>query len=277
MYRWPLRLALDVTWGGHPYGRQILGSEESVARLGSQSLAACHERVALSGRGVLVCVADADPDDAAASIARRFTDLVAGEAPSFAAPAWPLHAEERVESRDKAQSALAMMFPGPARDDDARYAAMLLCGVASGLGGRFFEVLRERQSLAYTVMVSPLVRRLAGAFVAYIAMSPEKEVTARAGLLQEFQRFCEEPVTERELQQAQTYAIGTHAIRRETAGSIMGDLADAWLFGTSLAEIGEYEERVRAVTAGEIQRLAKRCFDPDRRVEGLIRGAGRRV
>ena len=277
MFRWPLRLAVEGTRGAHPYGRQLLGNEASVGKLGSQYLTAWHESVALSARGVLACVADAEPDDAAAAVARRFTDLTERAAPGVDAPDWPGSAAQHVEPRDKAQSALALMLPGPARDDDSRFAASILCGIASGLGGRFFEELRERQSLAYTVIVMPMARRLAGAFVAYIAMSPEKEEAARAGLLKEFARLCEEPVTERELTQAQTYALGTNAIRREAAASIMGDLADTWLFGRSLAEIGQYEGRIRGVTADEILRLARQCFDPTRRIEGMIRGAGRKV
>jgi zinc protease len=277
MYRWPLRMAFDATWGGHPYGRQVLGNEKSVGRLGPQYLSAWHESIALSGKGVLVCVANADPDDVVAMLARRFTDVTGGAAPSVERPSWPDGSQLKVEAREKAQSALAMMFPGPARDDPDRYAASLISAVASGLGGRFFEVLRERQSLAYTVMLSPLVRQLAGAFIAYIAMSPEKEEVARAGLLQEFVRLCESPVTPRELAQAQTYAVGTNAIRRESAGSIMHDMAEAWLFGSSLSEIGEYESRIRAVTAEDIQRVSKRYFDPTRRIEGVIRGAGRKV
>jgi zinc protease len=277
MYRWPLRMAVEGAWGAHPYGRQLLGTEGSVGKLGSQYLSAWHESVALSARGVLVCVADAEPDDIAAAVARRFGDLTEGAAPLIAAPDWPTRPDLRAEPRDKAQSALAMLLPGPARDDDDRFAATLLCGIASGLGGRLFEELRDRQSLAYTVMLMPMVRRLAGALVAYIAMSPEKEDAARDGLLREFAKFAAEPVTARELTQAQTYALGTHAIRREAAASIMGDLAETWLFGRSLAEIGEYEDRIRAVTAAEIQRVARISLDPTVRVEGLIRGTGRKV
>ena len=62
-----------------------------------------------------------------------------------------------------------MLFPGPSRTDGARFAAHLLAGVASGLGGRFFEELRDRRSLAYTVSAFASERRLAGLFVSYIA------------------------------------------------------------------------------------------------------------
>ena len=277
MYRWPMRLATEGAWSGHPYGRQVLGTEASLGRLRPEALVEWHDAVARTGRGVLVCVADMAPDDAVAELARRFTELAECPAPVVTVPVWPATVVERVDSRDKAQSSLAMFFPGPARNDEARFTATILSGVASGLGGRFFEELRDRQSLAYTVMVAPLIRQHAGAFAAYIAMSPEKEDAARAGLLEQFARLGAEPVTDRELIQARTFAIGSHAIRREAAASIMGDLADAWLFGDSLDEIARYDARIREVTAADIQALARRCFDPSRRVEGIIRGSGRAV
>ena len=57
----------------------------------------------------------------------------------------------------------------------------------------------------------------------------------------------------------------------------MGDIADAWLFGRSLLELMEYESRVRAVSAAQMLQLARAYFDPERRVEGVVRGTGRVV
>ena len=119
-------------------------------------------------------------------------------------------------------------------------------------------------------------RSLAGAFVAYIATGPEKEEVARRGLLAEFAKLREDPVTARELEQAQTYAVGVHAIRQQSGGAVLGDLVDAWLFGR-LAELEEYDARVRGVTAAAMQELARRYFDEERRVEGIIRGVGKTV
>lgn len=277
MYRWPLRLAAEAAWADHPYGRSVLGTEASVGRLGAKELAVWHEAHAVAARGVIVCVADADAADAVAAIARRFGDLSERAAPVVSAPVWTNAVIERVDGRDKAQSALAMLFPGPSRDNPARHAASILAGVASGLGGRFFEELRDRRSLAYTVLVAPIVRRHAGAFLGYIATSPEKEEAARAGLLEQFAQLCAEPVTDRELAQAKTFALGSHAIRREAAANVMADLADAWLYGESLAEIDEHEARIRAVTADHVLAVARASFDANRRVEGTIRGVSRAV
>ena len=200
-----------------------------------------------SRRRACSCASVTSSRTRAPSLATRFfSGLRAADAGEVAVPVWPDRLRTSDDRRDKAQSALAMLFEGPGRGDDARFSAGLIAGVASGLGGRFFDELRDRQSLAYTVMAAPIVRRRAGAFSAYIAMSPEKEDAARSGLLREFARLRESPVTERELEQAKTYALGTWAIRRESAAAVMGDIADAWLFGRSLDRaVGVRRSRAR--------------------------------
>jgi zinc protease len=153
----------------------------------------------------------------------------------------------------------------------------LIATVASGLGGRFFDELRDRQSLAYTVQAGVSERRAAGMFVSYIATSPEKESIARDGLLAEFAKLRDVGVTEGEITRAKEYTVGSHAISQESGGAVLGELLDAWMFGSGLAEMERFEEKVRAVTAVEMRDLAVRYFDPERRVEGIIRGVGRTV
>jgi zinc protease len=175
------------------------------------------------------------------------------------------------EEMDKAQTALAIAFPAPALSSERRYAAGLLASVASGLGGRFFDELRDRQSLCYTVHAYHLPRRAAGAFVAYIATSPEKEEIARAGLLREFQRFRDEPVSPAELERAQRYAVGSHAISQQSGSAILADVVEAWLLGR-LEELDRYEEAIYGVDREEMAAIAEECFDPSIRAEGIVRG-----
>ena len=99
---------------------------------------------------------------------------------------------------------------------------------------------------------------------------------ARAGLVAEFEKLRREPVREEELQRAQTYAIGTHAIRQQSGGAVLGDMIDAYVFGT-LAELDEYTNRNLSVTTASMRALAERQFDPARMVEGAVRGVGREV
>jgi zinc protease len=174
-------------------------------------------------------------------------------------------------TRDKAQTALAMAFPAPSRDDPDHVAFELVAGIASGLGGRFFEALRDAKSLAYTVSASPVTRRRAGMFTAYIATDPAREDEAREGLLAEFARLVDAPVGADELARAQGYALGVRAIRQQSGGVVLGEVLDAWLLGEGLDELDAWAGRIRSATPATLQRLAAQWFDPARRVEGIVR------
>lgn len=276
MYRYPMRLATQVAFAGHPYGVPALGTESSLRGHTRDDLEQWHGSQLFEAPSVLAVVGDADPDELAAIAARHFNELRFEGPRALPAPSWPERLVEAVEHREKAQTALVMSWPSPSRADIARFDVAMLAGVASGLGGRLFEELRDKQSLCYTVHAFASERRAAGTFNAYIATSPEKETAAREGLLIEMAKLREDPVAEEELRRAQTYAIGVHAIRQQSGGAVLGELVEAWMFG-SLRELEEYESRVRAVTAQGVRDTARRYFEPHRRVEGIVRGVGKRV
>jgi zinc protease len=271
MYSYPIHLAGAAAYGAHPYARATLGTERSLHAITTRDLRERHARSVTRGRVVVGVVGDVDPGHAAEVAAGVFEKLEYDERAQLGRPAWPDAARLTAEERDKAQTALAMAFPAPSRGDDDRFAARLISLMASGLGGRFFDELRERQSLAYTVGVQVIERALAGTFIGYIATAPEKEERARAGLLREFQRLREDLVSEDELERAKEYAVGTRVIRRESNGALLSEMIDAWLFGR-LAESAEFEGKIRSVTRKQVRRLAAACFDPGRRAEGVVRG-----
>lgn len=275
MYRQPMRLAAEMAWPAHPYGRSTLGTEASVRALTPAALRDWHAARVLESPAVIAAVGDLDPAETADLLARRFGALRRAEPVVVPVAPWTTRAIEKVEERDKAQTAIALFFDGPSRRDASRFDAEMLGGVASGLGGRFFEELRDRQSLAYTVMARPYPRQAGGTFAAYIATSPEKEETARRGLLTEFARFVDEDVSAEELDRARTYAIGTWQIRQSSGAAVLGDLAEAWVNGT-LAELTSFPADLAAVTPRRMRDLARRWFDPSRRVEGIVRGVRRR-
>jgi zinc protease len=277
MYRYPMRLASSVAFKGHPYGIPPMGTEESLRAITAEQARDWHRTKTLESAVVIGIVGDVDPGQAADLVAREFGALELDKPPKVGKPRWPKSVKIAAESRDKAQTAIALAFPGPSRTDDARFAASLIGTVASGLGGRFFDELRERQSLAYTVHAAASEKRLAGTFVSYIATSPEKEGLARAGLLAEFAKLRDSAVTPEELDRAKEYVVGSHAISQESGGALLGEILDAWMFGDGLHEILEHDARVRAVTAEQMKDVAEKYFDPEKRVEGIVRGVGRTV
>ncbi|MBL8960673.1 MAG: insulinase family protein, partial [Gemmatimonadetes bacterium] len=216
MYRHPTRLALAAAFAGHPYARSAMGSEAALAAATVAQAREMHRALVLEGDVVLGVIGDVDPEEVAACASEWLSPLTWSARAPVAEPSWGGHGQQVAEQRDKSQTALLMVFPGPSRREPSRFTAQILSAVTSGLGGRFFDELREKRSLAYTVHAGPALRASAGMFTAYIATSPSREDEAREGLLREFARLRETPVTAEELARARRYAVGTHAISRQS-------------------------------------------------------------
>ncbi|MBA2687682.1 MAG: insulinase family protein [Gemmatimonadaceae bacterium] len=277
MYSYPVRLATLAAFAGHPYGIPVSGTEETVRAFDGAAVRMWYNGTMMQTEWTVGIVGDVDPEVAAAIVSGALADLQQGGKPETRMVSWPLLSASTIETRDKAQTALALAFNGAHRNDPDRYAAAMIATVASGLGGRFFEELRDKRSLAYTVHAFNSAHPAAGMFLSYIATSPEKEDAAREGLLEQFAELTNSRVSDDELERAKRYAIGTHAIAQESGGHVLNEILSAYTFGLGLTELEEYESSIQKVTAEQMREFARKHFDPTRRVEGVIRGAGRVV
>lgn len=275
MSRYPLRLALGGRFPDHRYGIPAGGTPETVERLDESLVRAWHTGTP-GGRPVVVVVADQDPDEMVDRLAAGWGDLAAVPSERDAPPSGP---EPRpgqvVEERDREQSAIAMIFPGPDRGSVERFAAECWGALAGGLGGRLFEALRDRRSLAYSITAGPWCRRDAGGIVVGLATSPQREDEAREAILAELARFRVEPPEEEAVSRARQYLVGQEQVARQSPGVVAGDIVDAWLFGSGLEEVGTTATALDAVTREAIHALVAESFDPDLRTEGVVRASRR--
>jgi zinc protease len=276
MFRYPFQLGFAAAFGDRYYGLPAGGLPETIPSITPDEVRTWHRQQLLPVRPVVIAVGDIDVEEATGTLAAVFQDHASsGAAPPLHPVTWGETREpERVVRRDKAQAALAMIFPGPRRRDPARHAAEVWAAVASGLGGRMFEALRDRRSLAYTVLASSWQRGRAGALVTYIATSPEREAEARQSMLDELARFRQTPVTDVELVQAVNYLAGQAEVSRQSAGALAGEMLEAWLIGNGLEDLRDPGAAYRSVTAEAVLQVAQQHLDPALRSEGIVRGSG---
>jgi zinc protease len=278
MFRYPFQLAFAGAFGDTGYGLPVGGLPATLATISPAEVRSWHARALLAVRPVVVAVGDVDPEEASALLA----GVLGNRAPrpsraDLASLSWAGgNAESSVRAvvREKQQAALAMAFPGPARRDPDRAAAEVWAAVASGLGGRMFEALRDRRSLAYTVMASSWQRGRAGALITYIATSPERENEARIAMLEELDRFTREPVSEAELRQAVNYLSGQAEVGRQSGAELAGEILEAWVNGNGLSDLNDPGAAFRAVGAEDVLRVAQRYLRQSQRAEGVVRGSG---
>jgi zinc protease len=278
MFRYPFQLAFREAFGDEGYGLPVGGLPDTLAGISATDVRGWHRRALLPVRPVVIAVGDVDSEEATELLAGVFgvrRPLPQGERPS--AVRWRGGIADsgiRVVQRNKAQAALAMAFPGPARGDPERAAAEVWAAVASGLGGRMFEALRDRRSLAYTVLASSWQRGRAGALVTYIATSPGREEEARAAMLEELERFTREPVSPQELGQAISYLAGQAEVGRQSGASVAAEMLEAWLIGNGLSDLVDPAAAFLSVSSSDVLRVAERYLRPSEKVEGVVRGTG---
>ena len=271
MFRYPIQQVLAEAFGEDAYGLPTLGEPETIAQL-EDTLVRSWARNLVGRRAVAVAVGDLD-SAALLEALTPFGDWNGrdGGEETKSAPCWV--AGRSGERRGKAQSALAMAFPAWPAGSPERYPLTVLGSVLSGLAGRLFDRLRERRSLAYMVMAAPWMAVGAGALLAYIATSPEREDEARDAMLEELERVCADPPTDDELLRARNYAAGAVEIRRQRGRSAADELLDAWLNGL-IDELAGLPARLRTVTRDEVVAVAERSLQPALRAEYVVRGGG---
>jgi zinc protease len=280
MFRYPFQLAFAEAFGEEGYGLPVAGLPHTLPAITTADVRAWHSRVLREVRPVVIAVGELEPEQASAELAGVFGGSIsrpaAGTLPALDWLAGVAGEEppSRVVPRDKAQAAIAMVFPGVPRRHPDRAAAQVWAAVASGLGGRLFEALRDRRSLAYTVVASAWLKARAGALVTYIATSPEREEEAREAMLRELARFTQEPVSDAELRQAVNYLAGQAEVSRQSGSAVAAEILEAWVAGAGLAELIDPAAAFRAVTAADVHRVARQFLDPERRAEGVVRGRG---
>jgi len=251
----------------HPYGRPVMGTEDSVKAITAADLGRfVAERLARDNL-VIGAVGDIAPDQLATRLQETFGDLPAKAAPWRLPEVEPAATGRTIVVRKAVpQSAILFAQAGIKRDDEDFYPAYVMNYILGGGGftSRLYGEVREKRGLAYSVYTallplasSALLQGGAGTANARVA---ETLRVVRA----EWRRMAAEGVEATELADAKTYLTGSFPLRFSSSGRIA-----AILVGMQLDKLGiDYLERrnghVEAVSLADVNRVARRLLDAER-------------
>ncbi len=264
------RLSEDLfalTYARHPYGRPVIGTEESVRGFTREKILAFYRRHYVPSRMTVVLVGDFDEEAASAAIERLFGGEPREAAPAEARTAEPPQATPRVRlfESDVREAHLALAWHTPAvRHEDLP--ALDLLSSLLGLGDSSRFALRiTRAKLATEAYAYTYVSRDPGMLAAGLTVAGGQGTEALRTLLREIQRVREEPAPAGEIATLKRQAEAEAIWERETVQGHARRLGHFQTIagGTEFEE--EYQARVQAVTAEEIRSDAERFLT----VEGL--------
>ena len=256
-----------LVFAGHPYGRPVEGTPETIAGLTVEDLrAVVRERLALDTLKIGV-VGDITPAELGPLLDRVFGALPAGSAPSAVPEIVPLGAGEiRVVERPVTQSVIFVAQPGPKRDDPDFYAAQVVNYILGGgsFSSRLYEEVREKRGLAYSVWSDIRSYDHAGLWYAGAATQNARAAETLALIRGEWARLASEGPSDAEVAKAITYLTGSFALRLTSSDGIA-----ALLVAIQRENLGiDYIERragyYETLTAEEVRRVARAWLDPAR-------------
>ena len=246
-------------YDGHPYALRSLGTRESLPRIDHAAIVAWYrtfyrpERMTLAVSGQVVAA------DVIAEARRLFGGLPAGGAapdPSIPPPRSP--GGRVVIEQPAQQTQILMAGLAPSLDHPDHAAVKVLSTVlGGGMAGRLFVELRDRRALAYTATAYYEPVHDTGALMLYLGTAPENASRAEPALLREVARVRDEPVPPDELARAKGYLLGRYVMDRRTNERLAWYLAFYEVQGVGLGYPDRYRARVEAVTAADVQRVAR--------------------
>ena len=268
-------LFLGAHYGDHPYGRNPLGTENSVRAMAPSDLKAYYERWADPRNLVIGISGDIDAEEALAAVRKAFGEMP--PRPGYEAlGALPVPSHDAVrkveELRDKQQAHFVIGYPGARFTDPDRYALDVLGSALAGMGGRLFVNLRDKKSLAYSVTSFSSEQVDPGFFAFYMGTSADKLDGAIADTLDEIADVKKGGVTPEEFDRAKKWMIGTYEIGLQSNSSYADKMVYNELYGVGFEETFAAPEKIAAVTISDVNRLAMSVLDTDKYTIAVLRG-----
>lgn len=272
----PSTLAFDgfsrALFQQHPYRMPQIGERATVERFTAEQLRAHHRRFHDPSRMVLAIIGDVNGAEVLERARTLFGAAGEGPQPLPTVPREAPPAERRQVHRTlaRAQAHVVLGFQGLTLFDPDRYALEVLSSVLSGMGGRLFTELRDKRSMAYSVTSIAVEGIDPGYFAVYIGTSADKREAAEAGMQIELRKLLDAPVTQAELDRARAHLVGTHEIGLQRNAARAAMLALDTAYGLGLDNFEHYDERIEAVTADDVLRVARRIIQLDRPVVSVV-------
>ena len=262
-----LAFAAIVFGDAHPYGRAQNGTEASTASLGRDRVLQFYQAWYRPNTARMLIVGDIALREATRLVAARFGGWTRAEVGIPAETSAPVAAARTIYLVDKpgaAQSVFRIGQVGVSRGTPDYFALEVLNTILGGsFTSRLNQNLRETHGYTYGANSQFVMRRMAGPFVAAASIVTAKTDSALIEFMHELRRIRDEAVPQAELDKAKAYITLGLPAEFETTQGAARQFANLLLYDLPPDYFGTYIPRINAVTAADVQRVARQYLDPD--------------
>ncbi len=248
-------------WSGHPLGRSIIGTPETVQAFSRDALVAAHSRWYTPKNIVVTSAGHIEHNRIVDLVAKEFGALAPGENAQPAAAPQPHGVLASQSKLELEQVHVCVGVPSVRIADDRRYAvAVLNTLLGGGMSSRLFQNIRERQGLAYAVFSEVNPYSDAGMLTVYAGTSPESTEKVLGLIAEELRHMKSDLVSIEELRRAKDHLKGSMILSLESTGARMSNLARAEMYFGHFFSQDEILAAIEAVTREEVLAAAQESF-----------------
>lgn len=256
----------DALWSGHPYGRSILGSRESILAIEAAHLRDFHQAGYHPANCVIAAAGSIDPEQLLGLLEREgwFSDD-GREARPEVPGGTSRRGFRQVVGRDTQQCHIVFGTDTIPASDPRRYAFGLVATVfGGGMSSRLFQRVREELGLAYAIFSYQHFYQAAGSSGVYVGTQLETADEATQAILAEYARLASEGLTEEDLAVAKQQLKGQVVLSLESPSSRMYRLASGELTRDRYRRIDEVLAEIDAVDSKAVRDITAEYFAPER-------------
>ncbi len=248
---------------GHPYGREVNGTMESLPRIGADDLRAYVKKVLARDGLKIAIVGNLDAAAAGDLIDRIFGALPAKADLRPVPAAEPQGLGQRVAiDMDVPQTVITYGRRGVFRQDPDFMTAYVVEHILGGgtFSSRLYSEVREKRGLAYSINDSLIWLKGTALIIGGTATRADRTAETLKVIESEIQRMADAGPTEEELSKAKAYLKAAYALNLDTSNKIANALLQIQLDGLGIDYIDRRGALIDAVTLQDAKRVAQRLL-----------------
>ena len=253
----------------HPYGHPLHGRADDVKKIARADLLAAYKRLFSPANAAIVAVGDITRADLEQKLESAFGAWKGGAAERGSVPRALPHAKGAprivlVDRPGAPQSQVIVAQVGVPMSTPDRDALTVMNAVLGGMfSSRINLNLREAHAYTYGAYSRFGMRHGQGPFTSGGAIFADKTADAIKEILKEIDRIRTEAVSSDELADAKEYLRLGLPGRFETVSAVGSAIGDLFVYGLTLDEYATRQKRIDAITAADVQRVAKDLLHPN--------------
>ena len=261
----------------HPYGRPVIGSEESVKSFTREGITDFYKKWYTPNNMVLVVVGDFDSAEVKPKIEALYGNFPSRELPECDIADEPAQESMRTYVIDKPLQegyfSLAYLIPN-AKHEDTPVMDVLSNILGGGDSSRLYRTIKEDKGLVNSIYAYAYTPKYNGIFAVGGSIDPTKSKEALSAIAEEINRLKYEPVSDEELERVKVNIESDALYTKETMQGQAQKLGFYEVETDDFRFEQEYLDGVSKVTPEDIMLAAQTYFPDERLTAGFLLPTG---